>query len=487
MASPSPPKSPSPSPSPSRPPTTCSPPISRSPKEILSKILLDVKLTSGTSCLAQCLLCCKTWHDATLPLLYSDILLTNSTLSPFGTSFNVTHAPLVRSLTMTIGPVQPAKDPAAPYPNAFLEDEEHMKQYGSQQTQYLWSLLQISADKIASMVTMTTFSLTVSTHPNAIGFWIPRPLITEFVKILPKTCIHVEIDSRGDDYFKPGDAHLCDALREILPRLRHLRLRLSTLCPAILGDGFNPIQPGSMLSNFKPVAAPHLKTLIFNCIPRIIFGSQAHICGTFQENPYTSYSTNLLEARIAIVDALCLSKGTSSFPAAECLRVLHALPHSNNDQSVYASLVQRNILEDVTWSLPFRNIMGFQMDSFLIRTPDGLEFLSYSWAIEALAEGELWSEVSNGFRIPASSLGKRPSVYAQKTLPLLDANAWKVANPRKSCMLWLNEKVSGTRLLMAESSQGLSGVTPVKEKTPLGWTRDGGGQLQESSLFQRAS
>ena len=478
MASPSPPSS-LPSSPPPPPQPACSPPIGRLPKEILSQILLHVKITSGTSCLAQCLLCCKLWLDATLPLLYSDILLTNSNLEVFGKSFSITHAPLVCSLTITIDPVQPAKDTTASYPDAFLEDDEHMKQHGSQQSQHLWSLLYISADKIASMVTMITFSLTVSSHPNAIGFWIPRPLISEFVKILPKTCVNVEIDSRGNDYFKPGDAHLCDALREILPRLRHLRVRLSTLCPAVLGDGFNPSRSGTMLSDFRPVVAPRLKTLIFNCIPRTIFGSQAHICGTFQENPYTSYTTNLLEARIAIVDALCISKRTSSFPAAECLRVLHALPHSNNDQSVYASLLQRNILEDVTWSLPFRNITGSQKDSFLIRTPDGLEFLSYAWAIEVLAEGELWGELSNGSRIPTSFWRNRTSVHVPKSLPLLDTNAWKVANPRKSCMLWLNEQVSGTRLLIAECSHGLSGMMPVKEKTPPGWTRDGGGRLQK--------
>ena len=472
MASPSHPVSPSPPPSP--------PPIGRLPKEILSQVLLHVRIVSSTSDLAQCLLCCKIWLDVTLPLLYSDILLTNSNLEAFNKSFNLRHAPLVRSLTMTVDPVQPAQGPAHPHFNAFIEDKDHMKQHGSQQTKDLWSLLHVSVDKIASMVEMMTFSFNVvSTLPNAVGFWIPRPLITEFVKILPKTCVNVEIDSRGNDYCKPGDAHLCDALREILPRLRHLRLRLSTLCPAILGDGFNPAQSGDMLSKFRPVAVPQLKTLIINCIPRTIFGSQAHICGTIQENHYTSYATDLLEARIAIVDALCLSKRTLNFSAAECVRVLHALPRSNYDRSVYASLVQRNILEDVTWSLPFRNIVGPQKDGFLIRTPESLELLSYSWAIEALAEGELWSEVGNGFRIPTSSLRERISVYIPKSLPLRETNAWKAANPKNNCMLWLNEEISDTRLLTAERSHGLFGVMPVKEKTPAGWTKGDDGLLQK--------
>ena len=448
--------------------------------EILSQILLHVKIVSSTSSLAQCLLCCKIWLDATLPLLYSDILLTNSNLEAFNQSFNVTHASLVRSLTVIVDPVQPAQKLGSPYVNAFREDPDRMHQHGSQQSKELWSLLHVSVDKIASMVEMMTFSFNVSTLPNAVGFWIPRPLITEFVKVLPKTCVNVEIDGRGKDDSEPGDAHLCDALREILPRLRHLRIRLSTLCPAIFGDGFSPAQSGDMFSNFRPVAAPRLKTLVINCIPRTFSGSQADICETFQENPYTFNATNLLDARIAIVDALCLSKRTSNFSAADCVRVLHGLPHSIYDESVYASLLQRNILEDVTWSLPFRNITGSQKDSFLIRTPEGLEFLSFAWAIEALAEGELWTEVGNGSRIPTSSLREGTSVYIQKPLPLLDTKAWKAANPRKSCMLWLNEGVSGTRLLTAECSHGLSGVKPVKEKTPAGWIRDGGGRIRKN-------
>lgn len=440
-----------------------SPPIHRLPKEILSLILLHAKLTSSTAFLAQCLLCCKGWHDLTLPLLYHDVLLTNSNLESFGKTFDVTRGPLVCSLTMTIDPVQPT----------FPEDREHISQHGSQQSKDLWFWLQFSLGKIASMTTLVTFSLNVSTRPKAIGFWIPRPLIMEFVRVLPNTCANLEIDTRGNDYYRPGDGHLCDALRKIFPQLRHLRLRLSTICPAILGDGFNPTQSGNSLLNFEPVAAPRLETLNVNCIPLTISGSQAHICGTFQENAYSSYSTNLPEARIAIVDALCLAKGNSSFPAAKCLQVLHALPHSNNDRSIYASLNRRNVLEDVTWALPFRNFTGIQMDSFLIRTPEGREFLSWPWAIEALAEGELWSEAVNGFRVPTPLSIKNASVYVQKKLPLLDTEAWKVANPRKSCTLWLNEEVSGTRLLNAECSQGVSVMISVKEKTPAGWTRDG--------------
>ena len=133
-------------------------PFSRMPKEILSKSLLHIKITSSASCLVQYLPCCKIWLDVTKPLLYSSINLTNSNLKTFNKNFNVTHAPLVRSLPITVDPVQPAQKAAAPYRDAFLEDEEDMKQHRSQHSNYLWSHFHVSADRIAGMVNMITFS-----------------------------------------------------------------------------------------------------------------------------------------------------------------------------------------------------------------------------------------------------------------------------------------------------------------------------------------
>ena len=48
-------------------------------------------------------------------MLYSEIHLTNSNLKAINKIFNVTHVPLVRSLTITVDPVRLAQDPAGPY------------------------------------------------------------------------------------------------------------------------------------------------------------------------------------------------------------------------------------------------------------------------------------------------------------------------------------------------------------------------------------
>lgn len=425
------------------------------------------------------MLCCKAWHIAALPILYRDVLIKNHNLEPFSKSFNISHGVLVRSLTVCVDPIQPARDPAAPYPLAFKEDEEHMKRHGSQESNELWLHLRGLSSKIASMTSLTTFSLIVSAKPYAMGFWIPRPTLQLLLKALPETCVNLEIDTRGQDYFEPGAGHLCDTVQDIFPRLQHLRLRLSTLCPAMLGSLFDPSDPARYFAKFKPAAAPSLQTVMINCIPRAIFRSQAHICRTFQENPYTSYSVNLPDARIAMVDALRLAVDSSSYPAAKSLQVLHTLPHNNDDLSVYASFHKRDIIENATWVLPFRNIMGTQMDSFLIRTPEGHEFLSYPHVIETLAEGHLWREIGSGFRVPAAVLEARSTIYAEKDLPVCGTEAWKAKYPRRSCMLWQNEQSTGVKLLEAEKREGLSDTTPMREKTPAGWRRINNGSELE--------
>ncbi len=120
-----------------------------------------------------------------------------------------------------------------------------------------------------------------------------------------------------------------------------------------------------------------------------------------------------------------------------------------------------------------------RLDSFLIRTPEGQEFLSYPWAIEAIAEGEIWVETMAGYRLPASAT--HCTAYVQKPLPLLDSVAWRALNPRKSCLLWYNENLCGSRLLIAGRRQGFSGIVPPREATPAGWGRiRDGAQLQKN-------
>lgn len=452
-----------------------SPPLFGLPYELLTSILFWVRTASGARSFLSCLLCCKAWLHVARPLLYHDILLTNTNLEAFVKRSDFSHGGLIRSLTIRIAHIQRATDLTAPHPYAFIEDEDHARQREIQESKRLWSYLEELSGRLAQLGCLITFALTVSTAPRQFGFAIPRRIVAKVIEGLPETCVNLEIDTHGRDYSEPGSTHLCETIREIVPRLRNLRVRLTTICPAMFGHLLDFSDPSRYLVDFEPVAALHLETVLISCIPGSIYKNQAKLCGDFVESPYNPYSPKPPEARTFLVRALRLAVDRHSYPAAKRLWIIHSLPHDTYDESVYASLNRRDILETSTWALPFRNIAGIQPDGFLIRTPDGEEVLSYAWAIEALAEGENWVETSQGFRLPASLLRKaEPAVYIEKRLPIESTEVWRDRNPRKHCPLWHNEKMAGVRLLKAERRDNLTDSTPVREETPAGWYRENG-------------
>ena len=385
----------------------------RLPGEILSSILLEVKVDSDASSFLQCLLCCMTWRDMAIPILYRDVSLIDSNLSNFVRYFKSSYGPLLRSLTITINPVQPASTG---------NDEHRLNRYGSQNAQVLWRLLNQLSYDLTNMIRMTTFSLTISSNSYARGFWIPRCTIATIIRALPEACVNMEVDTRDYEELVPKPVHLCDDIRAIVPRLQNLRLCLTTMCPALFMNNYEPLDSGEHQSSSKPVIAPFLKTFVVNCLPGPIFTSeQAGLCTPswspdqlpqqiWRDNP-RFYSKDSQNNVITMVNALWLSKEIASFPVAEHISVLHA-----GSRGATASLNRRNILEGTTWAVPFGQLAIHKTDRFFIRTPENQEVVSDQWTIKALAEGEVWVETMNGCRIPASTVTEKSSVYARIAL-----------------------------------------------------------------------
>lgn len=88
-------------------------------------------------------------------------------------------------------------------------------------------------------------------------------IIARLLGALSQSCIDLEINMQGRDddprcYFGPtfGSAHLCDSIRMLLPRIRHLRLRLGSLCP----DFFSHTANGTR----SPITALRLESMLVN-------------------------------------------------------------------------------------------------------------------------------------------------------------------------------------------------------------------------------
>lgn len=246
-------------------------PFDKLPNELLSTILLHVKINSSASCFLSCLLCCKAWHSIALPLLYHDVLVVKSNLEAFVKHFNLSYGSFARSLTISMEPIQPEMQPDGEDSFEFLKDETYMSVHGSQGSNRLWASFRDICEKVASMTRLRTFSFHLSPRPSyRLEFsgcrWVPRPILALIIEALPDTCVNLEIDTFGLDCHEPGSAHLCEAIRGTLPHLRNLRLRLNTLCPAVFGTGFDPIDPAKFFSNFQPVASSSLHTVVIHCI-----------------------------------------------------------------------------------------------------------------------------------------------------------------------------------------------------------------------------
>lgn len=102
--------------------------------------------------------------------------------------------------------------------------------------------------------------------------------------ILLDSCTHLELDTYGKDYRRKNQkVHVCDAIRRVLPRLQHVRIRLGAMCPAMLGHGQIPVhweanQHGNSRKNtFIPVSLPKLKSLVMIC--GTFHGRQMQLCG----------------------------------------------------------------------------------------------------------------------------------------------------------------------------------------------------------------
>ena len=407
------------------------------------------------------------------------MLLKNSNLEAFLSRFSPANCVLIRSLTIAIETESPAKDTVGWY----VEDEEDMKRNGSSETKVLWSRLQDLATMISKMSLLSVFSFVLTgDYPARLGFWIPRPIIASMIENLSKSCLNIEIDTKGEDRLGTGSLHLCDKIRDVLPRLQHFRVRLGTCCPAMFCASLSIIDTTEDRS-----AASSLKTVIVNCATRYPgCGGSARLCGFSEDDPeYHSCRRGAApEARVSLGTTLQDLFARGKYPKIERLWLVDFQDHAGDDLNAYTAFNRRDVILNKTWAIPFRNILAHDRDSILTRTPEMGEVFTFTWGVEQIAEAQTWKETFSGCRFPAATIAtgflQREDCRA-KPLPIESVEAFKIRRPKKSCLLWLNEWKTGRRLLDFVEREGLVDTSPVREITPSGWIRDGGDLEPEES------
>jgi hypothetical protein len=211
--------------------------------EILRSIFTFVREEQGLRPLTDLSSVCKAWRDVAHSVLWSTVVLDNNTLQKFiESNVNATDKLNgVRSVTLhiqVISSLTTSEDDA--------NTLELYKLHGSPSSRTLnQNIEQFSNSILPKLSSLESFSLFVGapaldeTRQRIsrfdIGFWLNISVLGHLLRSLPASCTSLELDTSGTDWSpRPESHHVCSDIWYILPRLRHLKLRIHSSCSQIL-------------------------------------------------------------------------------------------------------------------------------------------------------------------------------------------------------------------------------------------------------------
>ena len=215
------------------------------PMEILQSILAYFRNSGTLTEFVPCLRVCQKWKDVGTPLAWRTLVLDRKKMERLVLSALQYNHPFKRvsSLTISLG---------GPYPSecqCFDDDDEGYGWVGGGNHQVRCDRhysemegVEKAVERVLvlvrhKMVKLKTFSLFIDPEPgeeDALFCGCHDSIFSErfgpsIIRSLPTSCINLEIDT--------GRAHIgccCTLLRELLPRLVHLRVRIQSLCWKLL-------------------------------------------------------------------------------------------------------------------------------------------------------------------------------------------------------------------------------------------------------------
>ena len=210
------------------------------------EILLKIFEWIGRDCdatLIASILCCKKWRPLAESVLYSDVFLNVHRLTRFLDTYTDRR---IRSLTLAMDLIQ-----LNPYDSTLAVQTATAR---LEALRRLSSHIKKMALKSLSITIDFPFPFTASLELSSI------------VNNLPDSCTCLDIDTKHSGFVFPSTdlndqptSHVCDAIRTILPRLEHLRLRRPQLCSALFGTKIHEQDTG-----FEAVRATNLKSCLIN-------------------------------------------------------------------------------------------------------------------------------------------------------------------------------------------------------------------------------
>ena len=248
-------------------------PIAKLSPELLGLILSFATADLSRYACTSILLVCKQWLAVGEPIVWASVYLTHATLKTFTNLAVHLRNPMshIKSLTLNLHTLWPAQSEIL----LARSDPQTWPEMANPGTAAQWRDLDRLALLIQQRMTgLTSFSLqiarlpeggrTADQHNSPAGAWMRSATLKRLLESLPTSCTALELDTRGrDDAPVCGyrgelpSFHLCPVIRSLLPRLKHLRLRLGRLCPELFTLEANSI-------NVERIEATSLRSLSIN-------------------------------------------------------------------------------------------------------------------------------------------------------------------------------------------------------------------------------
>lgn len=413
------------------------------PYDILITVFTQLKRVSTTTQdLTSCSLVNHQWHEATTPILYGNIALKQHNVIRLCEHWKTSrYAACVQSLIISFQPYD-----------------------------YDEPLAQIAA-LLPFFKNLLSFSFWLG--KGKYYHTISHTNLVLLLEALPISCTNLERDTFGFDVRERGGAHLCDALRKIIPKMQHVRLRLRS-CEALFTD---PSTPGRF------VQLPNLKTFMYNCSRPL--GTPLPTCCCEANYPISHDHTHLVWETVT----------------ASLTKMIAAQAAIRKDAKIYACMTTADRKNDITlWqahiradmrsrssiALPYRDtrLVNMVCGSWMVRLSDSSELMTTPFNIEAIVEGQLWREVFGGARLPAAVLAEervgKPSFAVgcvERKLALLKTDQqWRDENPVNTNSVWDRERRLGYSMLRAEERKGKGkgkdgylSLRLIRESAPTEW------------------
>lgn len=460
--------------------------------DILSLILTKVKSgDSGSIDILACLRVNKTWHRLASPILHRHVVLDNSRMIPLHHSFRLDYGPQVQTLTLLVS-----------------SEGRHLVDGNPKPLPELDAKIRLVIPLLRRLDSLDSFSLSLEGREECI---IERGTVVDIIDALPESCTNLELDTQGQDQqHGEGSAHLCKSLRRLMPRMHHVRIRVASVCPALLGMGelsnhhdlsqqsplidSTPETASPARTPFKPVDLPNIRSLVIYCA--LPHSGKMACCGRASRSHQTEYTGPSWVPITTAMEQLPVAfrpppRGASILAVNATRQISEA---DFEDPAAWQAIVVARPMERTSQAVPHRAIWS-SADSVFVRLPDGRDMVTTLGNAVLIAEGETWcGTLGGGARVPRTILeadagadGEWRASFAVGLVraplsPLMTAAQWREEFPRRTSQLFRNEAMVGQRLLEVETRQGEGrylAVDPVAERTPQGYARNFLGALRK--------